>query len=809
MSLIAWLLNWTNKNYDHQITALAKALLSSSCVVRWVGGGLQVTTNQVATGEAFILCTRTNGQKVMVHVELTEAYTISTSWTKKVYIVIDQAKLDDGSANVVDGSGIASIGTDTSYPSGNYVALASITWGTITDARVFMDENTKLPFDIFWVANHGDDTYTITPIVPVTTLKIWQTICFVADVTNNGASAVAIVWYNSGTPIPIKKRFNVDTATGDIPAWSIFMGKWDGTNVQMMGMVATAPSVSIGALTEYTDPDWDEWDIVEKPDGSQFKVRWATRRGMPKPPASWAMNAWSPVYFACGTGETATITQTNTAGGDEFVGYSTTKRKLAQSFTTTWQWVRNLVSIVVKMHKTGSPTGQLTCKVYEWQNGTLLATSAQVAESSLAWSNTDTTFSFNKELLPDNNSNLYFVIETTRADSTSNYVNAWYSNTNLYSWWACYNVNSSDVFSAIGSSRDLAFTINLENTASLVFKASSQTWLTGILKKTVSALNDPCNIQPTGTVRWLSLWNETDTISSTVDINSTSNASSGLQIVYSGIGTPPSDAFFTWPTVGNLVSFDKYITQTGTGWGILTANIFAVSDLWSSMVKTGSSLWSAVINSPTASAVNTFTPGSPITLKPNTWYIIEYTSASGNVSNLWSFSWNSSGTDNGRLMYSTWGTWNSMSNNIYLVTRYTSQVNYKKGDIAWLSDTPGAIDTYRKSTKLIPIGTIIDSSNILLEKFDWNTLIWSATLAINTTYIGSITIPKNTTKIVIEYTVGSGAKTRIPLSIWEFSTLGTLIDYDGAGRTTTFSFSPNYLRALSYASATLTAYFFK
>lgn len=90
----------------------------------------------------------------MVHFENTENYTINTSGTKKVYVVIDQAKLDDGSANVVDGSGIASIGTDTSYPSGNYVPLASISGGTITDARVFVDENTKLPFDIFGVANH-------------------------------------------------------------------------------------------------------------------------------------------------------------------------------------------------------------------------------------------------------------------------------------------------------------------------------------------------------------------------------------------------------------------------------------------------------------------------------------------------------------------------------------------------------------------------------------------------------------------------------------------------------------------------------
>ena len=75
----------------------------------------------------------------MVHYKNSASVSIAGTGTKKVFVKVDQAKLDDGSSNSLDGSGIASIQTDTTYPSSNYVALASIASSVITDARVYVD----------------------------------------------------------------------------------------------------------------------------------------------------------------------------------------------------------------------------------------------------------------------------------------------------------------------------------------------------------------------------------------------------------------------------------------------------------------------------------------------------------------------------------------------------------------------------------------------------------------------------------------------------------------------------------------------
>ncbi len=96
---------------------------------------LAVTTNSVAAGEGFILCTRTNGQKIMVDYNNTSAVTIDTTGTKKVWIGISQSVVDDGSGNALDGTGIATIQTGASYPSANYIPLATIVSGAITDDR--------------------------------------------------------------------------------------------------------------------------------------------------------------------------------------------------------------------------------------------------------------------------------------------------------------------------------------------------------------------------------------------------------------------------------------------------------------------------------------------------------------------------------------------------------------------------------------------------------------------------------------------------------------------------------------------------
>lgn len=134
MAQISALISGTNRNYDYQLTALERSILNPGVI-----SGLAVTAGAVAIGEAFILCTRTNGQQVMLHYTNTASVAVTTTGTINVWIGISQAVINNGSTNALDGSGIATIQTGASYPvTGAYIPLASITGGVITDARVFI-----------------------------------------------------------------------------------------------------------------------------------------------------------------------------------------------------------------------------------------------------------------------------------------------------------------------------------------------------------------------------------------------------------------------------------------------------------------------------------------------------------------------------------------------------------------------------------------------------------------------------------------------------------------------------------------------
>lgn len=130
MSQITSLLNGENINQDWQLTAPQKSLINPGIIE-----GLKVENNTVSSGEAFVLCNRGNGEKIMVHFTNTENLTISTSGTKKVFIEIHQSNIDDGSQNNTDGTGIGEIKTASSYPAKNFLPLASISNGTITNER--------------------------------------------------------------------------------------------------------------------------------------------------------------------------------------------------------------------------------------------------------------------------------------------------------------------------------------------------------------------------------------------------------------------------------------------------------------------------------------------------------------------------------------------------------------------------------------------------------------------------------------------------------------------------------------------------
>lgn len=121
MVQIVSLIAGKNKNFDHQLTALHKALINP-----WIISGLTVTAGQVAVGEAFIECTRSNGEKIMVHFSNTAPLNIDTSGNKKIFVEVKQEHIDNGILNAQDGSNIAEIKSSEILPEKNFLLLGQI-----------------------------------------------------------------------------------------------------------------------------------------------------------------------------------------------------------------------------------------------------------------------------------------------------------------------------------------------------------------------------------------------------------------------------------------------------------------------------------------------------------------------------------------------------------------------------------------------------------------------------------------------------------------------------------------------------------
>lgn len=123
-------LNGNNITYDHDLAGLVRWLTDWGVIQ-----GGEISGNKVQPVQAVIACQRSNGQKLMLYFESDEQVAMPSSGTFKVYIEVNQAKIDDGSENTENGTGIASIKTWPSVPSQNSLLLASVADWVITDER--------------------------------------------------------------------------------------------------------------------------------------------------------------------------------------------------------------------------------------------------------------------------------------------------------------------------------------------------------------------------------------------------------------------------------------------------------------------------------------------------------------------------------------------------------------------------------------------------------------------------------------------------------------------------------------------------
>jgi len=143
------LLNWNNINRDSDFSKYIESL-TSPWVIEW----LEVSSSSVAIWKARVPCERTNGDTIYVIFYNTSA--VSISGNGDVYIEVSQTYIDNWELANEDWTGIAEIKVWT-MPAKNALKLATKSWSTITDERVFIKKISELDTEIQSLFSSVDD----------------------------------------------------------------------------------------------------------------------------------------------------------------------------------------------------------------------------------------------------------------------------------------------------------------------------------------------------------------------------------------------------------------------------------------------------------------------------------------------------------------------------------------------------------------------------------------------------------------------------------------------------------------------------
>lgn len=141
-----WVLNWNNQLDDFELNQIVTSVLTE-----WVIEWLEVSDTEVSIGKAFVEVTRTWWETFLVWVYVNEAENITLWNNKKVYLSIDQTKIDDWLLISEDWTWVISIVVADNFPDNNFFPLAETDWAwVITDLRVNIKIKKSLQ-DLDWI----------------------------------------------------------------------------------------------------------------------------------------------------------------------------------------------------------------------------------------------------------------------------------------------------------------------------------------------------------------------------------------------------------------------------------------------------------------------------------------------------------------------------------------------------------------------------------------------------------------------------------------------------------------------------------
>jgi hypothetical protein len=406
----------------------------------------------VGVGSWFIKVTRTAitpNEEILVRVEITEAETIDTSGTKKVWLEINQNNINDPALNDANGTTAGSIQTGASYPASNYIPLADIVGGVITDDRTFI--NPKEDVEL------RGSTIPRGTLIPVT-----EDYTFTGTERNNSELDIYTTTGNINIDLDLSLfnttrgfyRFTFSKVTAD--ANTITIDVWAGSNIDggqtyelgaeyetvtleihnstfaKVLSTAKAPSgLDIWSLPEITElVDTDE-AIINRPwEGNKKITLWELKNKLEITTNKLKLIAWENLSVGDALRFwtnywTYNFTWSATSAANEVWGiwYNSTWESAGFQRTFWVKWF--LKEVTIDLYRTWSPWGNLSARLYDIADlVNPVATSTNTfAENSLTTSSSwqPVTFNFDTDYNIDETKTYAVRIFADRAFSTSNY----------------------------------------------------------------------------------------------------------------------------------------------------------------------------------------------------------------------------------------------------------------------------------------------------------------------------------------------------------------------------------------------------